>query len=497
MSHCSRNKDASTEARAVVAAHGDDMDDLCYLTASEALARFADKSLSPVELLEAQIARAEATAETVNAFTDTYFDEALDQAHASEARWSKGAPNGCLDGLPVAIKDESYIAGKRTTFGSLTSQDFVPDHTSTINARIMAEGGIVHARTATPEFSCAGVTWTRLWGVTRNPWNTDFTPGGSSGGSAASLASGTSSLATGSDIGGSIRIPASCCGLVGYKPPYGRNPDEIPFNLDFYCHTGPLARSVDDAILLQNVMSGPDPRDISTLYPKLVLPKDYPDIRGWKIALSMDLGSFTISEEVRRNTLAAAQVFRDLGAEVVEVDLGWGDEVQEACFAYLTHIFGGSLSALLADHADDMTPYCRRFAEGSQGSTAQDYVRTLEVAGQSYLTLGPLLEEYDALICPTTAIPAVPADFDGLALDIEGKSVRPELGWVLTTPFNMMSRCPVLQVPSGFGANGVPTGIQIVGPTYRDERVFQAAKAYEAALGGWFGSSAASRPSLA
>ncbi len=473
------------------------MTDLLYLTATEALARFADRTLSPVELLEAQIARAEATADSVNAFTYTHFDEALDNAKASEARWARGTPAGCLDGLAVAIKDESHIEGKPTSYGSLITRDFVADHTSVMNARILSEGAIVHARTATPEFSCAGVTWSRLWGVTRNPWNPEFTPGGSSGGSAAALASGTASLATGSDIGGSIRIPASCCGLVGYKPPYGRNPDDPPFNLDFFCHTGPLARSVSDAILLQNVMCGPSPLDISTLYPKLVLPTEYAPIKGWKIALSMDLGSFTISDEVRRNTLAAAQVLRDLGASVDEIEIGWGDEVQSACMDYLTHLFGGSMSVLLDEHGDDMTPYCRAFAEGALISTARDFVRSLEVAGAAYMKLGPLLEEYDCLICPTTAIPAVPADFDPSRgeIAIEGVTVRPELGWVLTTPFNMMSRCPVVTVPSGFGASGVPTGLQIVAPAYRDEIAMQAAMAYEAALGGWFGDTKA-RPAL-
>lgn len=462
-------------------------DDLCYLTATEALARFADRSLSPVELLQAQIARAEATHDTINAFTYTYFDEALEAARASETRWNKGAPQGCLDGLAVAIKDESYIAGKPTSNGSLIMKDYVAEHTSVMNERILAQGGIVHARTATPEFSCAGFTWSRLWGVTRNPWNPEFTPGGSSGGSAAALAAGTTALATGSDIGGSIRIPASCCGLVGYKPPYGRNPDDPPFNLDFYCHTGPLARSVGDAILLQNVMCGPDPRDISTLYPKLVLPAEYPDITGWRIAMSLDLGSFTISEEVRRNTLAAADIFRSLGATVEEVDLGWGDEVQQGCMDYLNHLFGGALSEMLEEHADDMTDYCRVFAEKSQSSTARDFVRSLEIAGDTYLKFGPMMQDYDLFLCPTTAIPAVPADFDQTGtLEIEGKAVRPELGWVLTTPFNMLSRCPVVTVPSGHGANGVPTGVQLVAPAYRDEIAMQAAMNYEAACGGWF-----------
>ncbi|MEZ5714603.1 MAG: amidase [Paracoccaceae bacterium] len=463
-------------------------DELIYLTATEALARFADKSLSPVELMEAQIARAEAVNEAHTAFTYTHYDEALDLARAAEARWAKGEPQGALDGLAVAIKDESQIEGKPTSNGSLIMKDYVADHTSVMNERILGEGGIVHARTATPEFSVAGYTWSRLWGVTRNPWNREFTTGGSSGGSGAALALGMTTLATGSDIGGSIRIPASCCGVVGFKPPYGRNPDDPPFNYDFYCHTGPMARSVSDAILLQNIMSGPDPRDISTIWPKLVLPTEYPDIRGWKIALSYDLGFATVSEEVRRNTAAAADVFRALGATVEEVDLGWGQEVPEACIAYLTHLFGGAISEVLDEHADDMTTYCRSFAENSLSSTAKDFVKALEVAGRSYPALGKVLEDYDVLICPTTAIPAVRADFDSSreTLQIEGVEVRPDLGWLLTTPFNMHSRCPVLNLPSGFGANGVPTGIQIVGPTYRDATVFQAGMAYEAALGGLY-----------
>lgn len=471
------------------------MSDLHYLSATDALARFAAKTLSPVELMEATIARAKAVEPTINAFTYTHYDEAMDQAKASEARWARGEPMGCLDGLPVGIKDESFIQGKPTSNGSLIMKDFVAEHTSVMNQRILDEGGIVHARTATPEFSCAGFTHSRLWGVTRNPWNTDFTPGGSSGGTAASLAAGTSAIATGSDIGGSIRIPASCCGLVGYKPPYGRNPDDPPLNLDFYCHTGPLARTVSDAILLQNVMSGPSPLDIASLYPKLVLPTEYPDIRGWKIAFSMDLGSFTVSEEVQKNTRAALDVFRSLGAEVVEVDLGWGDEVQVACMAYLTHLFGGALSEMLEQQGDLMTDYCRHFAEQALTSTAKDFVHSLEVAGETYMKLGPLLEDYDILICPTTAIPAVPAEFTQESLTIEGTQVRPELGWVLTTPFNMLSRCPVISLPSGFGASGVPTGLQIVAPTYRDETAFQAAMAYEAAMGGWYGT-AADRPKV-
>ncbi len=472
--------------------------DLCYLPAAEALRQFKAKKLSPVELMRATIARAEATARKTNCLTYTHFDEAMALAKKAEAKYARGARTGALEGLPIGIKDESYIKGKPTSSGSLIMKDYIGDHTSPMNERIIKAGGIVHARTATPEFSCAGYTWSRLWGVTRNPWNRKFTPGGSSGGAAASLASGTSAIATGSDIGGSIRIPASTCGLVGYKPPYGRNPDDPPFNLDFYCHTGPLARTVEDAIILQNVMSGPSPLDISTLRPKLTLPTAYKPIKGWKIAFSMDLGFFEVDREVQKNTLAALEVFRSLGATVEEVDLGWTEEVLEAGMDYLKHLFGASLSRLLKKHGKEMTSYARKFAQDGQKSKAVDFVRTLDVANRMYSTLGPMLEKYNVLVCPTTALAAVPADFDQSkdSVKINGKTIsNPFLGWVMTTPFNTMSRCPVLSVPSGHARNGVPTGIQIVGRTYCDRDVFQAAMAYEAAQGQWF-RTAASRPSL-
>lgn len=471
--------------------------DLCYLPAHEALRRFKSRELSPVELMEATIRRAEAVKAPINAFTYIHFDEAMDLARKAEAKYAKGGRTGALEGLPVGIKDESDIKGKPTSVGSLIHKDYIAERTSTMNARIMAASGIVHARTATPEFCCSGTTWSRLWGVTRNPWNPDFTCGGSSGGAGASLAAGTSMLATGSDIGGSIRIPAAACGVVGYKPPYGRNPDDPPFNLDFFCHTGPMARTVKDAILLQNIMAGPSPHDISTLRPKLRLPLDYKPIKGWKIAFSMNLGVFEVDPEVQKNTLAALDVFRSLGATVEEVDLGWGPQILDAGLGYLEHLFGGYLSKLLDTHGDQMTTYARAFAMQGRASKSTDFVESLDVIARMYQTLGPLLERYDVLVCPTNAVPAVPADFDSSKdkVVINGKTVNPMLGWAMTTPFNMMSRCPVLSVPTGHAANGVPTGLQIVGRTYSDADVFRAGVAFEEAFGAGYGS-AATRPRL-
>lgn len=463
--------------------------ELCYLPATEAVARFKARTLSPVELMRAVIARAEAVEPEINALTYTFFERALEQAKKAEARFMKtDGRTRALEGLPVAVKDESTIKGQPTSNGSLILKDQVADRTSFLNERVLRAGAIVHARTATPEFSCAGYTHSRLWGVTRNPWNPAFTPGGSSGGSSAALASGTAALATGSDIGGSIRIPASTCGLAGFKPPYGRNPEDPPFNLDFYCHTGPLARNVGDIVLIQNVMCGPHPRDIATLRPKLRLPATAKPIGGWKIAASMDLGFYEVDPEVRRNTETALEVFRGLGATVEMVALPWTQKMLEAGLRYLEHLFGASISTYLEEHGEKLTSYARAFAEKGQNSTPAEFLRSLEVAGEMYDSFGPIMAKHDLFVCPTTALPAVKADFDQSSdtVEINGQAVNPMLGWVMTSPFNTLSRCPVLTLPSGRAANGVPTGIQLVGKTYRDADVIRAGMAYEAAAGPWY-----------
>ncbi|QKC94835.1 amidase [Mesorhizobium sp. NZP2298] len=474
--------------------------DLCYLSASEALRRFRDRTVSPVEVIEAQLQRIDQTSDTVNATSFVYAREALDAAREAERRY--GMTDGRLrplEGIATAIKDESNIAGKITTYGSLIYRNNVAQTTSTVVQRLLDAGAIVHSRTTTPEFSCEGVTHSRLWGVTRNPWNLDYTPGGSSGGSGAALAAGLTTLANGSDIGGSIRIPASACGVVGFKPPYGRNPASAPFNLDPYNHPGPMARSVEDCLLMQNVMCGPDPLDIASLRPKLAMAPDRGGIKGWKIAYSLDLGYFEIDEEVRRNTLAALDVFRSLGATVEEVDLGWTKESERAAMSHLRTIFGSWLAEYLDDARGDLlTGYARHFAEGARDNTCQEFLKSMYTGGAMYASLGPMLERHNIFICPTLAVPAVAADHDPSKdkVTINGKDVHPSVGWPMTYPFNMLSRCPVLSVPSGRASNGVPTGIQIVGRTFSDETVFTAGLAYEDALGGWYGT-ARDRPVVA
>ncbi len=472
-------------------------EELCYMPATQMLRQFKLKKISPVEVMQATIHRAEATEPTVNALSHTFFDAAMDQAKKAEEKYAKGARTRALEGLPVGIKDETEVKGMPCSSGSLTKKDYIAERTSVNNQRIMRTGGILHARTTTPEFSCAGYTHSKIWGVTRNPWNPKFTSGGSSGGASASLASGTSSIATGSDIGGSIRIPASATGLIGYKPPYGRNPEGPPFNLDQYCHTGPLARNVSDAILLQNVMCGPHPQDIASLKPRLVLPTKYQSIKGWKIAWSMDLGIFEIDTQVQNNTRNALDVFRSLGATVEEVDLGWTHEVVRAGVNYLDHIFGVSMLEAYEKHGDLLTEYARQFAISGGKSTAADFYRSMKVAAQMYNTFGPLFQKYNLFVCPTNALAAVAAEHDQSRdrIFINGKSVDPLLGWVLTLPFNMLSRCPVISMPSGRTRDNVPTGIQLVGPSYQDKVVFQGAMAFETAVGQWY-TDAQNRPRL-
>lgn len=466
-------------------------DDICYLSATEALVLFRKKKLSPVELLNALIARSERVNPKINCFADRYVDEALDQAKASEARYMKrGARTAPLDGVPLAVKDAQRVAGKRTTQGSLIFKDWVDEHSDPMIERLQKAGAIVFARTTTPEFCLSGCTHSRIWGVTRNPWNLDYTPGGSSGGSGAALAAGLTTLATGTDIGGSIRIPAACSGVVGFKPPHGRNPDGPPANFDRFNHCGPMTRTVADAALMQNVTSGPHPLDHDSLRGKVRLPVAPAPIRGMKIAWSIDFGYVEVDAEVRRNTLAALEVFRRLGAKLEEVHLGWTQEIDPDCFHwYNTMNFGRQTVWHKQRHADLMTDYALKMAVAAEANTSVDDVhKSWARAHTMYQTLGPILEGHDVFICPTNNYPAVKADHDpwDQTFTVNGRKADPEYGWVMTHQFNMLHNCPVISVPSGHAATGVPTGIQIAGRTWDDARVFKAALAYEHDLGGWY-----------
>lgn len=459
-------------------------EDLCYLPATEALRMFRARELSPVELMEATIAQAELTEPTVNALCVTMFDPALEQARQAERRYAGQGPEPRpLEGLPVAIKDEVPIVGQPCSEGSLLYKDEIADHTAPIAERLLEAGAIAHARTTTPEFSCAGFTHTRLWGVTRNPWNPAFAVGGSSGGAGAALASGTTMLATGSDLGGSIRVPASFSGVVGFKPPFGRVPVDPPFNLDQYCVDGPLARTVGDCVLFENVIAGPHPNDAASLRPKLLVPERLDGIEGWRIALSVTLGDYPVDPDVAANTLTAAEVFREAGAMVEEVELSWRrEDIHRAALVHFGAIFGAIIGDSVSLDRDLVMPYTVDMTQRSLAALEEmTFYQGLELEARIYAELGELLERYDLLICPTVGTCGLQAgdDYVDHGIEVGGVELDFYFDAFMTPPFNIAGRCPVLAVPSGFAGNGVPTGIQIVARTYEDVSAFRAGAAYE------------------
>jgi aspartyl-tRNA(Asn)/glutamyl-tRNA(Gln) amidotransferase subunit A len=460
--------------------------DLAYLSATEALARFRDRSLSPVELTEALIARAAEVEPTVNALCITYYDAALAQARKAEDRYmGRGEPPRPLEGICVGIKDEMPIKGQSWSQGSLIYKDLVADHTDPVGQRLIDAGGILHARTTAPEFSCAGFTHTKLWGVTRNPWNPEFGVGGSSGGSGASLASGTSTIASGSDIGGSIRIPAAWNGVVGFKPPYGRVPQVPPFSLDHYCHVGPLARTVADCALFENVIAGPHKIDPVAIAPKYELPLTFDaGIEGMRVALCVTPGGWPVDDDVAANTREAAAALTDAGAIVEEIEMGahWHpDNVLHLAMIHFGAIFGAWIAGEM-QHRDLMMPYAVDMAERSiaalEGSSFYD-----GIVGESALLaeLGEIHEQYELLVVPTNASRGLIAGDDYVGHSPEVGGVTPDyyLAACMTTPFNICSRSPVLAVPSGFADNGVPTSVQLVARPYDDLTAFRAGAALE------------------
>ena len=296
-------------------------------------------------------------------------------------------------------------------------------------------------------------------------------------------------MATGTDIGGSIRIPASLNGLVGYKPPYGRVPESPPFNLEYYNHSGPLTRTVVDCILMQNIISGPHRLDIASIPEKLQIPTDFKKIGGMRIAYSYDLGYQELDPEIHVNTTTALNILRDLGAVVEEVDLAWTWQTAQSAIDHLSYAtMGGWVQEYYEMDQVQLTAYVRAFAEKIQRVTIKEALAAEVVAGEMWARMSEVFETFDLFVCPTIAHTGVDADLDYSCdtVTINGVSVDPMLGWVMTYPFNMLSRCPALTVPSGKASNNVPTGIQLVGNRYDDLSVFQAAIAYERLFGSLF-----------
>lgn len=459
--------------------------DLCYMTATEAVAKFQARELSPVELTKALIARSQALNPALNVLTELKTDTALAAARAAEAKYAKprSARLRPLEGVPVSIKDFHPVKGEITTYGSNAYKDFRPAQSAPTVDRLFKAGAILLSRTTTPELAHCGITRSPLWGISRNPWNPRYTCGGSSGGSGAAVASGMTTLADGTDGGGSIRIPASLNGIVGYKPPFGRNPLDLEHPLETLLHYGPLTRSVADAALMQNVMSGQHVADICSLREKVVLTDKPEGIRGMKIAFSMDLGYYEVAADVQKNTREALKALKALGATVEEVDVGWDYTVLDAWQTWWEGLFAALCGNLLPRWRHQMTPLVVKLLEAGAAHSAPRLYQSNLVRGAMWQKLGPILEKYDALVCPTTAVSCLDADHDELDPNfrINDKPVPAYVGWAMTYPFNLMGWCPVASVPTGFGSTSMPTGMQIVGRTFDDPTVFRIASAYEKA----------------
>lgn len=453
-----------------------------FLTAHQLLDAYRARTLSPVEVVDALIDHVERHEPTLNAVIDRRYDEARAEARISEARWTggDGGPRP-LEGVPVAAKEEHPMRGRSWAQGSLTLRDLVADEDHPIIERIQAAGGIIHIRTSTPEFCCAGWCHSRLWGITRNPWNTNYSPGGSSGGSGTALAAGYAPLATGSDIGGSIRIPASLSGVVGFKPPFGRVPALPPYNLDQFCHDGPMARTVADCALLEDVIAGPDRRDqVAMRFPPQVSGVGT-DVTGLRVALCVRLGDWPLDDGIEANTRAAAEALAAAGAEVEEVVLPWRfEQIKRAAAAHFATIMSAGVGKVVEEHGDLLCDYTHDFVRLMTPEIG--FYDGLELEGELWQPLGEIFERCDVVLAPTMATEGYVAGESYLdGLHVGGQLVDVWQG-ELTVPFNIFSRCPVMSVPSGLAPNGVPTGVQVVARTYDDVTAFRVSGALEAAM---------------
>jgi Asp-tRNA(Asn)/Glu-tRNA(Gln) amidotransferase A subunit family amidase len=456
--------------------------ELCDWPATRLAAAIRARRLSPVEVVQACLARIESVNPALNAFCFVYPEEALDRARAAERAVGRIDDLGPLHGVPIAIKDFTPTKGKRTTQGSYLREHWVPDEDAIVVDRLLAAGAILVGKTTTPEFAHSFFTNSPLWGVTRNPWNVERTPGGSSGGSAAAVAAGCVPLAEGSDMGGSIRTPAAFCGVVGLKPSFGRIPFEImPSSLDPTCHFGPIARTVEDAALFLQATSGPDERDPQSQRDPMpvALPLNS-DLTGLRLAWSPDLGCYAIDEQVHANSEAAVAALRSAGAVVEAVEVGLSPEVEQAGWALWDAYYAALLKNEIEEWRDRMTPSLVACVERGLAMSAVELKEVEFRAKEGWNQIAPVLRQFDALICPTTAHPAPPvggADEDYGTVDDQGRYHSLEL----TFPFNLMGRCPALSVPSGLTPEGLPTGLQIIGRRFDDPTVLRIGAGLEVA----------------
>ena len=466
------------------------LNELIYLSAAEILQLYRERRLSPVEMLNAHIRQFESYNDKVNCAAYEHFDEALEAAKESEKRYRQGNPRP-LEGLTCAVKDDYQVRGWRHHWGTLLMKDVEPAAEDLPVIEMLRETGVLmHLQTTAPEFFIAGVTWSHLWGVTRNPWNTAYTPGGSSGGSATALAAGFTTLALGSDMGGSIRIPAAMCGLYSCKPPFGR----IPTSEVSYESFGPLGRTFSDMNLLQNYMSGPHPLTHSSLRPKLEYPESYGDVAGWKVVVdTLDAYGEAVDETVSRSMQDAIKKLEEMGCEVEVMDLGFRHADFETMIAGLMSTEMGLLAIMAAEDLDVLTPYVKDFLESYGDKMGPQYAVE---AGELLMQYNRQVQEkvftkgYQAIVMPTMLTPYVAADWfstpETAVVTINGKEVESRMGFFTTWMWNLLGRNPVVNVPNGSTPENIPLGMQIVSDTFEDLVAFQLAAAWSEVAPGFY-----------
>ncbi|MGI9255044.1 MAG: amidase [Thermomicrobiales bacterium] len=448
-------------------------------SALELAAAYRARRLSPVEVTESVLGRMERVNPAINAFVTPTPDLARAGARESERRFASGQPRGPLDGIPYGVKDLSPTAGVRTTFGSRVYEHHVPDRDSPIVERLRRGGGVLLGKTNTPEFGWKSPTDNPLFGPTRNPWNPGKTSAGSSGGSAAAVASGIGPVAMGGDGGGSLRQPASFCGVFTIKPTFGLVPMFPPSVVSTFVSEGPISRTVRDGAMALGQIAGHDPRD---LYSAPRQPVDYlaecdGDLAGLRVAWSADLGYAAVDPEVRAITEAAAWRFAELGATVELAEPGWPDPYP--LFHTLFYgLVGGDVNELLGEWAGKLDPGLERIAELGRPLTAFDLAKAQNVRNALQLTLASFFERYDLLLTPTMTLPPFPLGID-FPDRVGGVPVTGMQWTAFTFPFNLTGS-PAASVPAGWTRSGLPVGLQVVGRNWEDALVLRACAGFEA-----------------
>ena len=482
-------------------------DELAYLSATEQIGLFKAGTITPTDVLEAQIRRVKKyngeynsarrdlkdeldtfNAGKVNAITFDCFAEARQLANEAGARYRNGTARP-LEGVTVGVKNDHDVRGWRRDGGSLLADALgisAPGEADDdIAARLRAAGAIFSFQTTVPEFCMSSQTWSRLYGVTRNPWNLFYGTGGSSGGSGAALAAGFCTLATGTDMAGSIRIPSAMNGLYGFKPPFGR----VPCMENAYCSCGPMARTFDDMVLLQDVLCGPSSKVHYSLRPKLDYPAEYRPIGGEKVAVDCFRSWFPegLDRDVDASMDRAAAALEAAGAEVVEVDLGW--KASELWPIFLPGHLNTDLYGLcqFGDRKPELLcPYAAEFIALARRIGPQDSVRSSEAISRMHqeVQAAVFAQGCVALVMPTVATPRVPADFEATSeskADVNGRKLG-GLSICLTCAWNMMNAYPVVNLPVGLSGRNVPIGVQVVGDTFDDLAAFRVSAALSKAL---------------